>query len=61
MSLYAIWSDLTMSSGTRIALVRLSTPLATASKANTDHAFGLLKEFGGEAFPEIEKALGDEE
>ncbi len=61
VSLYAIWSDLTMSSGTRIALVRLSTPLATASKANTDHAFGLLKEFGGEAFPEIEKALGDEE
>jgi len=56
MSLHSILSDLTMSS-TRIALIRLTTPLASPDDEEKKRAFALLKEFAGDALPEIEQAL----
>ncbi|MFH1732863.1 MAG: exosortase C-terminal domain/associated protein EpsI [Planctomycetota bacterium] len=54
MSMHSIMSDLMMSS-TRIALIRLTTPLA--SPDDKEKAFALLKEFARDALPGIEQAL----
>lgn len=58
MSLHSILSDLMMSS-TRIALIRLTTPLASLDDEEKKRAFALLKEFARDALPEIEKALSE--
>ena len=56
MSIHSILSDLMMSS-TRIALIRLTTPLGSLD--DKEKAFALLKEFARDALPEIEKALSE--
>jgi len=56
MSLHSILSDLMMSS-TRIALIRLTTPLGSLDDEEKKRAFALLKEFARDALPEIEQAL----
>jgi len=55
MSIHSIVADLTMSSGTRVALIRLTTDMK--SPGDKERAFVLLKEFARDALPEIEKAL----
>ena len=55
MSIHSIIADLMMSSGTRVALIRLTTSLTSLDKR--DEALALLKEFARDALPEMEKAL----
>jgi EpsI family protein len=55
VSIHSIWADLMMSSGTRVALIRLTTVMQ--GPGDKERAFVLLKEFGRDALPEIEKAL----
>ena len=55
MAIHSIISDLTMSAGTRVALVRLTTTMKSLGERK--EAFALLKEFARDALPEIEQAL----
>jgi EpsI family protein len=53
--LYVIWCNLTMQTGTRVALIRLTSPLPTL--ADKPEAMARIKTFAREVFPEVEKAL----
>jgi len=55
MSIHSIISDLMMSSGTRVALIRLTTRLNSLDEK--EEALALLKQFAGDALPGIEQAL----